>query len=103
MSISDIKVLDRVMKSYWDYVFDNAKLKNKQILDEPWIGFYVGDKLILGCPSNDTLNSWHVWFYDGSYFQGAMELFNVDYVSDFREAMKRYITKKYGFKIIRVV
>jgi hypothetical protein len=96
---SDEIYLDKVMKSYWDYVFDNAEIKNKKIGAVTWIGFYVGDRMILGCPSGDSLDDWDIWFYDGSYFQGVMELFSIDYVSDFRDSMKRYITKKYGFKI----
>ena len=103
MSISDIKVLDKFMKPYWDYVFDDAKVENIQIDAVTWIGFNVGDTMILGCPSNNPLNDWDTWYYDGHYFRGIMELFNIDKVSDFRDAMKRYVTKKYGFKIADIL
>ncbi len=99
MSISDIRVLDKIMKPYWDSLFDNAELRDKEIVGEPWVGFYVGDKLIFGCPSSDPYNTWNVWYYDGNYFQSGRHIFSIDDVSDFRNAMKRYITKKYGFKI----
>jgi hypothetical protein len=99
MSISDIRVLDKIMKPYWDSLFDDAELKNKKMDAVTWTGFYVGNRMILGCPSSDPYNTWDIWYYDGSYFGSGRHIFSIDDVSDFRDAMKRYITKKYGFKI----
>jgi len=88
--------LDKVMKHYFDYKFENAVLKKEKINIDvaiPWYGFWVNDNIILGYPVESTDVS-YTWFSDGPYFQSAWDLFGLT-PPEFHNTMIRYLNKKY--------
>ena len=89
--------LDKVMKHYFDYKFENAVLKKEKIAidnsDIPWYGFWVDDNVVLGYPVEST-NVSYTWFSDGPYFQSGWDLFGLT-TPEFLNTMVRYLNKKY--------
>jgi hypothetical protein len=89
----DTRILDRVIKPYFDDMFEGAELKTD---DEGqtymWTGFWVnGNHMIFGRVTDDEDNT---WYSDGTYFTSAANLFGITW-NEFYDAMKRYINKKY--------
>ena len=103
--------LDRIMKSYWDFQFENTKLGEIENyvddydydIKEDWSGIIKktpeGDILLVGYPS---LDDGHQWFSNGPYFENEWNLFNID-PYEFNMSMLRYIQKNFGVDVSSIM
>ena len=96
--------IDKLMKPYFDYFFEESKLGTYENEgDNTWYGVISNKKsepyLIVGRPIKDSDPS--IWFYDGTHFGFGDSLYNISR-KEFNKAMTRYINKRFKVKIIGV-
>jgi hypothetical protein len=84
--------LDKVMKPYFDKVFEDTKWSESNLDGETWQGLINQDgELLVGHPEHDNT----AYYTNGQYFSNMWDLFSIDY-NEFYNAMGRYIKKEYG-------
>ena len=103
----DYTILDKIMKSYWEYKFSHIKLDYFYIYSDIWYGFSlqnstmsIGEKTMVACPANQL--EYNNWYYSESYFKGGKELFNLN-TNEVLFAMRRYLNKTYNLHIKTIV
>ena len=92
--------LDKIMKPYFDKVFEDTKWSEKYIggYGETWYGLFNQDgEMLVGHPETDDTT----YYTDGAYFSNMWDLFSIDY-KEFTNAMGRYLKKKYGCEFDRI-
>lgn len=100
MRLSD-ETLDKLIKSYFDMRFKDARLVKINIGEyRGWYGFVIGDetkrgdyRMILGTDSLYDFK-YRMWYNDGSHFSGGRHIFGLS-IDEFNRAMKRYINNLY--------
>ncbi len=88
--------LDKIMKPYFDKVFQDTKWGEQYIsgYGETWYGLFNQDgEMLVGHPESDDTT----YYTDGAYFSNMWDLFSIDY-KEFTNAIGRYLKKKYGFE-----
>lgn len=98
------EVIDKLMKSYWDEIFNDTYLTEWNVLAYEWYGIAIkkpngGEELIVGHPIKDKDDT--LWYYSGHMFRGHSKLFNLT-KEEFNSSMVRYLNKKYNLKIKEV-
>lgn len=80
--------INRVYKKYFDSMFEGSELRQGGPGEyRNWYGFFVGDILILGYPTDDSENN---WYSNGQYFENGWSLLNLT-VKEFHEELKNYV------------
>ena len=100
------KQLDRLMKPYWDTMFENSKLGTLVEYgddDDDWRGIIKktpnGKELLIGYPYLDIGDT---WYSNGSYFEGGWTMYNI-HTGDFNASMRRYVNDRFGTNIEAVI
>lgn len=92
--------LDKVMKPYFDKVFEHAKWREDSSNDygETWQGFFNQDgEMLVGHPEHDKT----IYYTNGIYFSNMWDFFSIDAI-EFYDAMGRYLKKEYGCKFDKI-
>lgn len=95
--------IDKMMKPYWDSMFNDTYIGSKILGDIPWSGLMMdygnGNKdIVIGHTDNDRYD----WYYDGEVFDNHFSYFNVT-LSEFNHSMKRYLIKTYHLEIESII
>ena len=94
--------LDRVIKKYFDSVFDQAVFKDYDV-GGSWEGFIILDNspdgftTLVGRPIGDDF-----WFSNGQFFNGWWEMFNM-VPEDFNEKLSKYIKERYNIDMGKIL
>ena len=97
------ELIDRLTKSYFDNVFENLIFRRENEHSD-WYGFFKpNNKLILGKKDDDgrDLKS-GIFYYDGLVFMNDHEIFSLS-KEKFYNSMLRYLNKKYGMNISKII
>jgi hypothetical protein len=90
--------LDKVMKSFFDKVFEHTKWSDAELDGQSWYGFFNQDgEMLVGHPEYDS----STYFTDGRYFNNMWDFFSID-SKEFTDAMGRYLKKKYGCEFDKI-
>lgn len=90
--------IDKLMKRYWDFHFDNSYLtKYKTPYGSIWYSIVKEQNneivMLVGKPTDDESNK--TWFSDGTYFINGWRVFSIE-PKEFNESMRRYIIRKFN-------
>ena len=94
-----MKEIDRILSSYWERKFGNSELMEGEYSDQSWIGFFDGDKLLLGTPNTTKDNQ---WFCNGEVFADAWNYFSLS-PEEFYDSMRRFVNGKYELGIQNII
>ena len=97
------KQIDKLMKPYWDYMFDGSKIGKLKMRDgDIWGGVIKTnsdgvDKLLAGHPSYNS----EKWYCDGAVFGTNHAIFSLK-VREFLGSMTRYINDKFDINVSEI-
>lgn len=91
--------MNKQLKRYFDYKFEGTVLDTRPYGDdedggEEWFGIWKDDLLTLGHPDDEIDN---IWYSNGPYFEGGVNMFDMSIGKFFRE-MADYLTEKYEYE-----
>jgi hypothetical protein len=90
--------LDKIMKPYFDKVFEHTEWSDAELDGQSWYGFFNQDgEMLVGHPEHDNT----IYFTDGRYFNNMWDFFSID-SKEFTDAMGRYLKKKYGCEFDKI-
>ena len=90
--------LDKVMKPYFDKVFEHTKWSDAELDGQSWYGFFNQDgEMLVGHPEYNS----STYFTDWRYFNNMWDFFSID-SKEFTDAMGRYLKKKYGCEFDKI-
>lgn len=91
------KQIDKLITPFFEFKFRNCELKHEYERD--YYGLVDKDDIWLVATrySNQL-----TWAYDGFLYESADDLFGIK-KKDFESALKRYMKKKYGIKMVRII
>lgn len=80
--------INKVYKKYFDAMFEGSELRQGDSGEyRGWYGFFIGDNLILGYPTDDSEN---YWYSNGQYFQNGWDLLNLT-IHEFHDELRDYV------------
>lgn len=91
--------IEKILKKYFDGVFNDAEFKvHKMDSDDNWKGFVKDDVFLVGYPIDD--NSF--WYTNGQYFNPMWDMFGID-VREFNTYMGEYLENRYNIEINHIM
>ena len=89
--------LEKIINRYFNDIFEDSTLGSEDINygGGKWFGvFDKNGELLIGHPSHDD----SMYFYDGSYFFSAREIFDIS-LEELRRYLKNYVEDRFNIKI----
>ena len=93
--------IDKIIKPYWIEKFNDCVLDERYIDSSIniWYGLYnQNGELVIGTLKNSPTCYINAWYYDGKFFTNHNTFFDLT-ITNFNQAMKRYLIKTYTLKI----